>query len=100
MDEREYNKKYINLRILKSVQEYMKTDSASESAVYPMRIPDDLLYQVVRKHGPEKADKLLHHIFKLGLSSWSEELFNEIFGSQENLEAFIQVVKKRTGRMV
>lgn len=98
MDEEEYDKKYFNLRILKSVQEYMKTEGASDTAVYPVRVPDDLLYQVAQKHGPEKADKLLHHIFRLGLSTWSEELFSEIFGSQENLEAFIQVVKKRTRR--
>ncbi len=29
MDEEEYNKKYINLRILKSVQEYLKSERDS-----------------------------------------------------------------------
>ncbi|MBW1668171.1 MAG: hypothetical protein JRI79_12735 [Deltaproteobacteria bacterium] len=96
MDEQEYRRKYTNLRILKSVQDYLKSDTDSPTALYPLRVPDDLLYQVVREKGSEAADKLLHHIFKMGLTAWSEKLYNEAFGSEKNLEAFIELVKKRT----
>ncbi|MFH1122062.1 MAG: hypothetical protein V1758_00210 [Pseudomonadota bacterium] len=96
MDEEEYQNKYLNLRILKSVQEYLKADTNSSTAVYPMRIPDDLLYQVLKLQGPDKVDKVVHHIFKLGLAVWSEKLYSEVFGSQETLEDFIEVMKKRT----
>jgi len=96
MDEEEYQNKYMNLRILKSVQEYLKTDTNPSTAVYPMRIPDDLLYQVLKLQGPDKVDKVVHHIFKLGLAVWSEKLYTEVFGSQETLEDFIEVMKKRT----
>ena len=96
MDEEEYQNKYLNLRILKSVQEYLKTDTNSSTAVDPMRIPDDLLYQVLKLQGPDKVDKVVHHIFKLGLAVWSEKLYSEVFGSQETLEDFIDVMKKRT----
>ncbi|MGD2127105.1 MAG: hypothetical protein PVG99_13555 [Desulfobacteraceae bacterium] len=96
MDEGEYNRKYANLRILKSVQEYLKSDTDSPTAVYPIRVPDDLLYQVLKLQGTDNTDKLIHQIFKTGLKAWSEKLYNEVFGSQENLEAFIDLVKKRT----
>jgi len=96
MDEEEYNKKYVNLRVLKSIQEYLKAETDSEAAVYPIRVPDDLLYQVLKLQGSENADQLIHHIFKLGLTIWSEKLYSEIFGSQKNLEEFIALVKKRT----
>ena len=96
MDQEEYNRKYMNLRILKSVQEYLKSETDSPTAVYPINVPDDLPYQVLRLHGSENVDKLIHHIFKLGLTFWSEKLYNEIFGSQESLEAFIALVKKKT----
>ena len=96
MDEEEYKSKYVNLRILKSIQEYLKSDDSPSTAVYPIRVPDDLLYQVVKLQGTEKADKLIHHIFELGLKIWSEKLYHEAFGSQENLEEFIELVKTRT----
>lgn len=96
MDEEEYQNKYMNLRILKSVQEYLKSEIDSSSAVYPMRVPDDLLYQVLKLHGPDKVDKVVHHIFKLGLAVWSEKLYSEVFGSQATLEDFIKVMKERT----
>ena len=98
MDDEEYNKKYVNLRILKSIQEYLKPGRSPSTAVYPINVPDDLLYQVAKLQGPESADKLIHHIFKLGLTLWSEKTYNEVFGSQENLEEFIELVKKRTKR--
>lgn len=95
MDEEEYNKKYVNLRILKSIQEYLKPESDVPKAVYPIKIPDDLLYQVVKLQGPEGLDKLIHHIFSLGLNLWSDKLFKEVFGSQRSLEEFIHLVKKK-----
>lgn len=96
MDEEEYKSKYTNLRILKSIQEYLKSDEEAPMAVYPINVPDDLLYQVVKIQGTESADKLIHHIFELGLKIWSEKLYQEAFGSQESLEEFIELVKRRT----
>lgn len=95
MDEEEYNRKYIKLRILKSIQEYLKPESISPTAVYPINVPDDLLYQVLKLEGAESADKLIHKIFRMGLSLWSEKFYNDSFGSQENLKEFIELVKKR-----
>ena len=94
MEEQEYTRKYINLRVLKSIQEYLKSDCASPS-LYPITVPDDLLIQALKLQGAENADKLIHHIFKLGLALWSEKLFKDEFGSQESLEDFIDMVKKR-----
>ena len=96
MDETEYNVKYANLRILKSIQEYLKNDGASATAVYPINVPDDLLYQILKLDGAEKADKLIHFIFKIGLNVWSEKIFSEVFGSQKSLEDFIEIVKRKT----
>ncbi len=96
MDEEEYKTKYVNLRILKSIQEYLKLEESPPTALYPIRVPDDLLYQVVKLQGTEKADELIHHIFELGLKIWSEKLYHEAFGSQKDLEEFIELVKRRT----
>ena len=95
MNEQEYNKKYMNLRILKSIQEYLKSSSVSETAVFPIRVPDQLLYQVLKSEGTETVDELIHQIFKMGLSAWSENLYSEIFGSKQSLEEFIELVRKR-----
>ncbi|MBL6966820.1 MAG: hypothetical protein ISR62_00145 [Desulfobacteraceae bacterium] len=95
MDQEEYNRKRINLKVLKSIQEYMKTEDAASSALSPIKVPEDLLYQVLRIQGPDSADKLIHHIFRMGLDLWSDEFFNEAFGSQRNLEQFIKMMKKR-----
>ena len=62
----------------------------------PISVPEDLLYQVLKLQGPENADKLVHHIFKLGLTFWSEKLFNDEFGSEQSLENFIELLKKRS----
>jgi len=94
MDEEEYTNKYVNLRILKSIQEYLKTPE-DKAAVYPIRIPDDLLYQLLKLKGAQGADAVIHQIFRLGLSIWSEKLYNTVFGSQQNLEDFIELVKRR-----
>ena len=96
MDEEEYQKKYADLRILKSIQEYLKSNGDSPTALYPIKVPDDLVYQVLKLQGPEKVDELIHKIFKAGLSTWSEKLYTETFGSQERLEDFIERVKNRT----
>lgn len=95
MDEEEYNNKYVNLRILKSAQEYLKSEDESSTSVYPIKVPDDLLMQVLKYQGPKGADDLIHHIFKMGLTLWSERLFNDAFGSSAALSSFIDVVKKR-----
>jgi hypothetical protein len=44
----------------------------------------------------ESADRLIHKIFKMGLTRWSEKLYNEVFGSEENLQEFIELVKERS----
>jgi hypothetical protein len=95
MDEEEFQKKYYHLRILKSVQEYLKADTNAAAAVYPVRVPEELLYQIVKSEGPETADQVIHRIFKAGLTAWSERMYQEVFGSQENLETFIELLKKR-----
>jgi len=95
MDEEEYSKKYAMLRILKSVQEYLMPGDDSPSAVYPINVPEDLLYQVLKLEGADSADKLIHKIFKMGLTAWSEKVYNDAFGSQDNLQRFIELVKKR-----
>lgn len=96
MDEEEYTNKYINLRVLKSIQEYLKADDNNHTAVYPIRVPDDLLYQTLKSKGAKNADSIIHHIFKLGLTIWSEKLYDTVFGSQQSLQEFIELVKKRT----
>jgi hypothetical protein len=95
VDEKEYKRKYVNLRVLKSVQDYLKTDSATQNAVYPISVPEDLLYQALKLQGAENADELVHYIFRVGLSFWSEKLFQDEFGSERSLENFIELVKKR-----
>lgn len=95
MDEKEYNKKYTNLMILKSVQDYLKSDSGSSSSVYPIKVPDELLIRILKVDGPEGADRLIHHIFKLGLTLWNEKLYDDEFGSTDALNDFIKLVKRR-----
>ncbi|MDB9823481.1 hypothetical protein OAC89_07270 [Deltaproteobacteria bacterium] len=95
MDETDYEKKYQNLRILKSIQDYLKSESDSTS-VYPIKVPDDLLLQVLKHQGPKAADDLINQIFKVGLTIWSEKLYSDSFGSTDALNSFIEVVKKRS----
>jgi hypothetical protein len=95
VDEKEYKRKYVNLRVLKSVQDYLKTDSTTQNAVYPNSVPEDLLYQALKLQGAENADELVHYIFRVGLSFWSEKLFQDEFGSERSLENFIELVRKR-----
>jgi hypothetical protein len=95
MDQEEYDRKYAHLRILKSIQEYLKSGGDTSGAVYPIKVPDDLLYQVLKSQGAQAADRLIHQVFRLGLKVWSEQLYNEEFGSSHNLEAFIEMMKNR-----
>jgi hypothetical protein len=95
MDEEEYQKKYVPLRILKSIQAYLKDGGLAPTAVYPINVPDDLLLQVLEHHGSKPVDDLIHEIFRIGLRIWAENLFMEAFGSTEDLEAFIEEVKSR-----
>ena len=95
MDEEEYKKKYTNLMILKSVQDYLKTDSDSSDSVYPVKVPEELFMQVLKLDGPEGLDRIVHHIFKLGLSLWYERLYDNEFGSPTALNDFIDMVKRR-----
>jgi hypothetical protein len=60
-----------------------------------VRVPEELLYQLVKTEGPENADEAIHKIFKTGLTAWSEKMYQEVFGSQENLETFIELLKKK-----
>jgi len=96
MEEEEFQKKYVNLRILKSIQEYLKkSDSDSSTSIYPIKIPDDLFLQVLKFQGPKGADDLIHHIFTMGLSLWTQNLYDDVFGSPGALSSFIEIVKKR-----
>ncbi len=95
MDEEEYDRKYVYLRMLKSVQDYLRSENDSPAAVYPITVPDELLYQVLRLQGSKSSDELIHHIFKLGLTLWSENIYKNVFGSEQSLEEFIELVKKR-----
>ena len=96
MDEEEYRSKYVNLRILKSIQDYLKPKGDSSAALYPIEVPEDFLYQTTRLQGAESVDRLIHEVFELGLTLWSEKLYHDVFGSEENLEAFIELVKERS----
>ncbi len=95
MDKEEFANKYLNLKILKSVQEYLKSEENESTAVYPIKVPDELLYQTLKQKGPKGADSAIHYIFKLGLGVWSEKLYNSTFGSQQSLEEFISLLKKQ-----
>ncbi len=97
MEREEYQEKYLNLKILKSIQEYLKDDSDGneQTTVFPIRVPDELIYQTLKLKGAKNADTVIHNIFKLGLSIWSEKQYNTIFGSQQSLEEFIELVKKQ-----
>ena len=95
MEKEEYKKKYLNLKILKSIQEYLKSDDNNHTTVFPIRVPDELIYQTLKSKGAKNTDTIIHHIFKLGLSIWSEKQYNTVFGSHQSLEEFIELVKNQ-----
>ena len=92
----EYDNKYFALRLLKSIQDFLKAERNTATAVYPIKVPDDFLYQVLKFKGPEEADKLIAQIFKLGLELWSEQTFIDVFGSSKKLEEFVKLLKDRS----
>jgi hypothetical protein len=99
MDEAEFNKKFSNLRILKSIQEYLKSESDAQASVYPIKVPDELLLQSLKIQGAENADELINYVFKLGLTIWSEKLYQDEFGTTSALSSFIEVVKRRNKKI-
>jgi hypothetical protein len=99
MDDVEYNKKYSNLRILKSIQEYLKSENDAITSVYPINVPDDLLLQSLKIQGAQNADELINYIFKIGLTIWSEKLYQDEFGTTSALCSFIDIVKSRNKRV-
>ena len=94
MDQKEFENKYASLKILKGIHEYLKPDGSPETAIYPIRVPDDLVYQMLRLQGPKNLDSLIHSIFRIGLGVWSEKLYRDVFGSEKNLEEFVEELKK------
>ena len=94
LDEQEYNLKYVGMRILKSVQEYLKVEDPDEAALYPIKVPGELLYHFARLRSTEEADRVVHTIFRLGLKLWADKFFEEVFGSAKELEGFIGIMKK------
>lgn len=95
MDEEEYQRKYINLKILKSIQDYLKSEGNEDTAIHPIRVPNEFLYQLVRLRGAEEADEVIHKIFQMGLKAWNELLYAQEFGTEERLEAFIRMIRDR-----
>jgi len=95
MGEEEYRRKYVILRILKSIQKYLKNPNNGEKALYPIHVPNDFLIQVLRNEGTAFADDLIHEIFRLGLKSWADQLYCGVFGTTKSLESFIAEVKHK-----
>jgi hypothetical protein len=95
MEREAFEHKYQVLYLLKSIQEYLKSDNGHESAVFPLKVPRGLLANITGTKGPENADKLLQSIFELGLKVWSEQMYLQTFGSARNLEDFVEKVKNR-----
>jgi hypothetical protein len=98
VDEKEFENKYASLKILKGIHEYLKPEGKPETAVYPIRVPEDLVYQMLKLQGPKHLDSLIHSIFRIGLSVWSEKLYRKVFGSEKSLEEFVDELKKGSGR--
>jgi len=96
MNKEEYDNKYFILRLLKSIQDFLKKENDTATAVYPIKVPDDFLYQILKVRGPEEADKLIAQIFKLGLELWSEQAFIDGFGSSRKVEEFVKLLKERS----
>lgn len=95
MEEETYERKYFILRVLKGIQEYLKSPNGGETALYPIRFPNDFLIQILKQEGTAFADDLVHEIFQVGLKVWAERLYMEEFGSPLALESFIDEVKER-----
>jgi hypothetical protein len=94
LETEDYGRKHFALRILKSIQEYLKSGNHGNSAVYPINVPNDLLVLVLKHHGTEFADELINEIFRIGVKAWAEEFYLEVFEGPENLESFVEEVTR------
>ena len=97
MERKEFDLKYATLKILKSVQEYLKRKDAEDAAVFPIKVPSGLLAQLISLHGTEDADEVIHAIFRLGLSLWADKLYQEVFENTDSLQDFIRGLKEGEG---
>jgi hypothetical protein len=88
----EHHLKYVSMRILKSIQEYLKAEDPGAADVYPIKVPSELLYHIAKIQGTEQVDRLVHSIFRHGLRLWADKLFEEVFGSTKELEGFIDLI--------
>ena len=95
MDDKEFRKKYVNLRVLKSSRDFLGKKTGDSKSVYPVNVPEDMMYQLLSSDGPEGLDKTMNRIFKLGLSLWSEELYKDVFGDERSLEEFIELLRMK-----
>jgi hypothetical protein len=50
---------------------------------------------MLKLQGPKDLDTLIHSIFRIGLSVWSEKLYRQVFGSEKSLEEFVEEMKKK-----
>ena len=91
----EQDLKYVSMRILKSIQEYLKAEDPGEAALYPIKVPGELVYHIAKLQSPEDVDRLIHNIFRHGLKLWADKLFEEAFGSAKELESFIDLIKNQ-----
>jgi hypothetical protein len=98
METEDYSRKYAALRILKSIQEYLKGGNHKTNAIYPIYVPNDFLVQLVKNHGSQFADELINEVFQIGLKVWAEQFYLEVFEGPENLEAFVEEVRKERRR--
>ena len=98
MKTEDYGRKYVALRILKSIQEYLKFGNHKADAIYPIHVPNDFLVQIVKHHGSQFADELINEVFQIGLKVWAERFYLEVFEGPENLEAFVEEVRKEWQR--
>jgi len=94
MDESEYNKNILISGYLKafrniSSQRRMPLHRVSHKGSW---WPADTVPQIP---GAENADELINYIFKLGLTIWSEKLYQDEFGTTSALNSFIDIVKSR-----
>ncbi len=94
MDQQEYNLKYVSMRILKSIQEYLKAEEPGNGASYTIKVPDELLYYIAKMQSRDEADRIIYAIFRQGLKLWADKLFDEVFGSGKKLESFIDLIQK------
>jgi hypothetical protein len=89
METEDCGRKYVALKILKSIQEYLTSDNHETDAVYPIQVPRDLLIQIVKYHGSRIADELINEMFQVGLKVWAEQFYLDVFEPPENPDPFL-----------